>query len=39
MTHLVLWFHLVCSPVDPSLSAGVDVDEQQPLHHVGVVQL
>lgn len=30
---------LVCSPVHPSLSARVDVDEQQPLHHVGVVQL
>lgn len=29
----------MCGPVYPSLSAGVDVDEQQPLHHVGVVQL
>lgn len=31
--------HLVRGPVHPSLGAGVDVDEQQPLHHVGVVQL
>lgn len=31
--------YLVCSPVHPSLSTRVDVDEQQTLDHVRVVQL
>lgn len=31
--------YLVCSPVHPSLSARVDVDEQQPFYHGRVVQL
>lgn len=31
--------YLVCSPVHPSLSTRVDVDEQQALHHVRIIQL
>lgn len=31
--------YLVCGPVHPSLGARVDVDEQQALHHSGIVQL
>ncbi len=33
-----VWY-LVRSPVHPSLSTWVDVDEQQTLYHVRVVQL
>lgn len=31
--------YLVCSPVHPSLSTRVDVDEQQALDHVRIIQL
>lgn len=31
--------YLVCSPVHPSLSTWVDVDEQQALDHVRIIQL
>lgn len=40
MFAVFMWVcYLVCSPVHPSLSARVDVDEHKPLNHVRVVQL